>query len=87
MAEADDRFGGAVRLLDVTKDGKAELAVSAPQENNTGAVWSLRGTSAGLTSTGSLAFSPVGLGIPATRAHFGDSFANENGTYLYPMMP
>jgi hypothetical protein len=82
VAEAGDRFGGAVRLLDVTKDGKAELAVSAPQENNTGAVWSLRGTSSGLTATGSIAFNPVDLGTSATNARFGASFANESGTYL-----
>ncbi|OEV28997.1 hypothetical protein AN219_18855 [Streptomyces nanshensis] len=83
VAEAGDRFGGAVRLLDVTKDAKAELAVSAPEENGTGAVWSLRGTSAGLTSAGSLAFNPVDLGTPAAGAGFGGSFANENGTGLY----
>jgi FG-GAP repeat protein/VCBS repeat protein len=83
VAEAGDRFGGAVRLLDVTKDAKAELAVSAPEENKTGAVWSLRGTSGGLTATGSLAFNPVDLGIPAAGAGFGGTFANENGTFLY----
>ena len=78
VAEAGDRFGGAVRLLDVTQDGKAELAVSAPQENNTGAVWSLRGASNGLTATGSIAFNPVDLGTPAANARFGASFANES---------
>ncbi|NLU76356.1 hypothetical protein HCC61_27620 [Streptomyces sp. HNM0575] len=83
VAESGDRFGGAVRLLDVTKDARAELAVSAPEENGTGAVWSLRGTSGGLTATGSLAFNPVDLGIPAKGAGFGTSFANENGTSLY----
>ncbi|RAJ66767.1 FG-GAP repeat protein [Streptomyces sp. Amel2xB2] len=84
VAEAGDRFGGAVRLLDVTKDGKAELAVAAPEENGTGAVWSLRGTANGLTATGSLAFNPVDLGTPAAGATFGNSFANEQGTSLYP---
>ncbi|SCK38832.1 FG-GAP and VCBS repeat-containing protein [Streptomyces sp. WMMB 322] len=83
VAEADDRFGGAVRLLDVTKDGKAELAVSAPEENDTGAVWSLRGTAGGLTATGSLAFNPVDLGTPSAGAGFGYVFSNEPGTFLY----
>ncbi|WP_314175716.1 FG-GAP repeat protein [Streptomyces winkii] len=83
VAEAGDRFGGAVRLLDVTNDAKAELAVSAPEENKTGAVWSLRGTSSGLTATGSLAFNPVDLDIPAAGAGFGSSFAGENRIYLY----
>ncbi|MFC4495905.1 FG-GAP and VCBS repeat-containing protein [Streptomyces ovatisporus] len=84
VAEAGDRFGGAVHLLDVTDDARAELAVSAPEENGTGAVWSLRGTSSGLTATGSLAFNPVDLGVPAPGARFGSGFANENGTFLYP---
>lgn len=83
VAEAGDRFGGAVRLLDVTKDAKAELAVSAPEENKTGAVWSLRGTSSGLTATGSLAFNPVDLGTPSADAGFGYAFSNEPGTFLY----
>jgi len=84
VAEAGDRFGGAVRLLDVTGNGRAELAVSAPKENNTGAVWSLRGTTTGLTATGSIAFNPVDIGAPAPNAGFGTAFANENGTFLYP---
>lgn len=84
VAEAGDRFGGAVRLLDVTDNGRAELAVSAPEENNTGAVWSLPGTTAGTTTTGSIAFNPTDLGTPATNARFGGSFANENGTFLFP---
>jgi hypothetical protein len=83
VAEAGDRFGGAVRLLDVTKDARAELAVSAPEENGTGAVWSLRGTTGGLTAAGSLAFNPGDLGIPAGGSGFGTSFANENGFSLY----
>lgn len=83
IAEAGDRFGGAVRLLDVTGDGKAELAAAAPYENGTGAVWSLRGTSSGATATGSTAYNPVDLGTPAPNARFGSAFANENGTFLY----
>lgn len=83
VAESGDRFGGAVHLLDVTKNGKADLAVSAPQENGTGAVWSLLGGSGGLTATGSVAFNPVDLGTSAPGARFGASFANENTTFLY----
>ncbi|MGW7518734.1 FG-GAP-like repeat-containing protein [Streptomyces sp. NPDC054796] len=76
VAEAGDRFGGAVRLLDSSGDGKAGLAVSAPGENGgNGAVWSLRGASGGLTATGSRAFGPGALGAPATTARFGASFA------------
>ncbi|GAB2772542.1 hypothetical protein [Streptomyces daliensis] len=76
VAEAGDRFGGAVRLLDSSGDGKAGLAVSAPGENGgNGAVWSLRGASGGLTATGSRSFGPGALGAPATTARFGASFA------------
>ncbi|WFB11257.1 VCBS repeat-containing protein [Streptomyces sp. LX-29] len=84
VAEAGDRFGGAVRLLDVTKDGKAELAVSAPRENRTGSVWSLRGTAAGLTATGSVALSPADVHAPTGTGDFGSRFANENDVFLYP---
>ncbi len=84
VAEAGDRFGGAVHLLDITNDAKAELAVSAPEENNTGAFWSLRGTASGLTATGSAALNPLDLGAPSANARFGMAFGNENGTYLYP---
>jgi hypothetical protein len=82
VAERDDRFGGAVTLLDVTGDGRAELAASAPEENGTGAVWSLRGTAAGTTPAGAVAFNPVDLGTPAALARFGSAFANESGTWL-----
>nr|WP_240929582.1 FG-GAP-like repeat-containing protein [Streptomyces coryli] len=73
VAETNDWFGGAVKLVDGNGNGKAELAASAPQENATGAVWSLPAT----------AFNPVDLGTPAKDARFGQSFANEAGTGLY----
>lgn len=45
-AESNDRFGGRVLLSDVTKDGKADLTVAAPNENGgDGAIWSFRGAS------------------------------------------
>ena len=76
VAEAGDRFGGAVRLLDTDRNAKADFAVGAPEENGTGAVWSLHGTSSGVTATGSAAFNPVDLGTPAQGARFGAVFAN-----------
>jgi hypothetical protein len=51
-AEAWDRFGSAVDLTDLTKDGKAELVIGVDGENSAGGVWTLRGTSTGLTTTG-----------------------------------
>ncbi|MGW6909322.1 FG-GAP repeat protein [Streptomyces sp. NPDC054940] len=51
-AEAWDRFGSAVDLTDLTKDGKAELVIGVDGENSAGGVWTLRGASGGLTTTG-----------------------------------
>ncbi|MFF3612961.1 FG-GAP and VCBS repeat-containing protein [Streptomyces sp. NPDC002580] len=82
--EKGDVFGGSVRLLDVTGDGKADLTTGAPGENlgtivNGGAVWLLRGTASGLTAAKSFAQNPVDLGSPATKAQFGMNLAGENG--------
>ncbi|MFD0022784.1 FG-GAP and VCBS repeat-containing protein [Streptomyces sp. NPDC058382] len=84
VAEAGDHFGGSVRLLDINKDGKADLAAGAPDEDldavaDGGAVWSLRGASSGLTATGAFAFNPVDLGAPVLKARFGLDLSNDNG--------
>ncbi|MFE7575844.1 FG-GAP and VCBS repeat-containing protein [Streptomyces sp. NPDC057521] len=88
VAEKGDHFGASVRLLDVTGDGRAELTAGAPDEDleaiaDGGAVWSLRGTSTGLTTTGALAFNPVDLGILAKQARFGLNLGGDNGFGLY----
>ncbi|WP_224756396.1 FG-GAP and VCBS repeat-containing protein [Streptomyces sp. col6] len=87
VAEKGDHFGASVRLLDVNKDGKADLTAGAPDEDlekvaDGGAVWSLRGTSTGLTTTGSLAFNPVDLGTLVKKARFGSNVAGDNGPGL-----
>ncbi|MFE5816233.1 FG-GAP repeat protein [Streptomyces sp. NPDC056479] len=51
-AESWDRFGSAVDLTDITKDGKADLIIGVDGENGAGGVWTLRGSSTGLTTTG-----------------------------------
>ncbi|MFD7428007.1 FG-GAP and VCBS repeat-containing protein [Streptomyces sp. NPDC059818] len=84
VAESGDHFGGSVRLLDITGDGKADLAAGAPDENlgavaDGGAVWSLRGAAAGLTTTGAFAFNPVDLGALVPGARFGLDLSNDNG--------
>ncbi|MER5252472.1 MULTISPECIES: FG-GAP-like repeat-containing protein [unclassified Streptomyces] len=72
VAEADDQFGQAAALLDVTGDGHRDLAVSSARENaQAGALWSLRGTSTGLTATDSVAFGPKDVGAPDVAAIFG----------------
>ncbi|MGW4303299.1 FG-GAP repeat protein [Streptomyces sp. NPDC004646] len=72
VAETNDRFGDACALADTNGDGHRDLAVSASNENAAaGAVWSLNGTSTGLTTTGATAFGPTTVGAPATSARFG----------------
>ncbi|MGW7519516.1 FG-GAP-like repeat-containing protein [Streptomyces sp. NPDC054796] len=78
VAEQGDHFGSAIQLADYGADGKADLAASAPGENDSsGAVWSLPGASGGLTATGSLSFGPAALdawwGTNVLGASFGGS--------------
>ncbi|WP_328439495.1 FG-GAP-like repeat-containing protein [Streptomyces sp. NBC_00444] len=62
--EKNDRFGGRTALLDHSGDRRAELSVSAPGENSgDGAVWSLRGTTAGPTTSGAVSFGPTATGV------------------------
>ncbi|WP_320774979.1 FG-GAP repeat protein [Streptomyces sp. CRN 30] len=59
-----DRFGGRVSLTDHTGDGLADLTVSAPGKNNgAGAVWFLRSTTSGPSTTGATAFGPATTGV------------------------
>ncbi|GGY96288.1 hypothetical protein GCM10010300_45440 [Streptomyces olivaceoviridis] len=63
-AEKGDRFGARVLLADHSGDRRAELTVAGPGENaGDGAVWSLRGASAGPTTTGALSFGPSATGV------------------------
>ncbi|MET9390687.1 FG-GAP-like repeat-containing protein [Streptomyces sp. NPDC006624] len=51
-AEAGDAFGKAVRLVDLDRNGKADLVAGTAYENGYGMVTHLRGTSTGLTTQG-----------------------------------
>ncbi|MFE9834918.1 hypothetical protein ACFYP4_07185 [Streptomyces sp. NPDC005551] len=74
VAETDDRFGVSTALLDVDGNGRADLAASSTAENaSAGAVWILRGTTTGLTTTSALAFGPRTISAPYTKALFGSS--------------
>lgn len=80
-SENGDNFGLAVLLADVDADHRADLAVGAPLEDsttdhNSGAVWLLRGSKTGLTTTSIASFSPSTLNAPSKRALFGVSFAH-----------
>ncbi|MGW6274141.1 FG-GAP and VCBS repeat-containing protein [Streptomyces sp. NPDC055060] len=68
VAEAGDSFGTSVRLKDINKNGKADLAVGASGEDigtkvDVGAVWVLRGTSTGLTSSYAASFNGTDFGL------------------------
>ncbi|MFF9899691.1 hypothetical protein [Streptomyces longispororuber] len=74
VGEKNDRFGHATALLDVTGDGRADLAASSAHENaDAGALWSLRGTATGLTAKKSVAFGPKDLSAPHVSALFGSA--------------
>ncbi|MFE2641849.1 hypothetical protein ACFXDO_04610 [Streptomyces nigra] len=61
-AEQGDRFAAAVHLVDVTKDGRAELAVGAPGENADGLLWTAKGATAGPVTSGSKTLSGTAAG-------------------------
>ncbi|MEU8825601.1 FG-GAP and VCBS repeat-containing protein [Streptomyces sp. NPDC048636] len=76
--ETGDHFGAAVRLGDTNGDGKAELAVGAPEEDgaqtSSGAAWVLRGKTGGLTTDGAVSFGPAALGGSEPNAALGTEF-------------
>ncbi|MEU0383564.1 FG-GAP-like repeat-containing protein [Streptomyces chartreusis] len=73
-AESWDRFGSAVDLTDVTKDGKADLAVGVDGENSTGGLWTLRGSASGLTTSGAQGITTSAVALKA-GANFGSAIA------------
>lgn len=62
-SESNDRFGARVLLADHSGDRRAELTVSATGENGDGAVWSLRGATTGVTTSGATNFGPAATGV------------------------
>ncbi|WP_329571943.1 FG-GAP repeat protein [Streptomyces sp. NBC_01361] len=72
-SEKNDSFGSGVLLSDINKNGRADLTTGAAFENGgTGAVWNLRGSSTGLTTSGATSFSPSALGFDGDQAMFGN---------------
>ncbi|HEU5156061.1 MAG TPA: FG-GAP repeat protein [Streptosporangiaceae bacterium] len=70
--ERNDAFGGGLSVANVTGDGKADIAVGAPQENSTeGAVWIFRGAAARVSASGVTAFNAVTVGVGGRAAHLG----------------
>lgn len=72
VAEASDRWGGQLRLIDANKDGLFGLLAAAPGENtNDGFVWVVPGTSSGLAAAGTWTYDGARLGAPVADAQFG----------------
>ncbi|OIJ69259.1 FG-GAP-like repeat-containing protein [Streptomyces mangrovisoli] len=78
-AEDGDRFGSAVRLRDINRNGRADLAIGASGEDvagggrDDGAAWVLRGTATGLTASYATAFSAPAFHYPVVA---GSGFAD-----------
>ncbi|WP_314173721.1 FG-GAP repeat protein [Streptomyces winkii] len=71
-AEASDRWGAQVRLIDADKNGLFGLLAAAPGENtNDGFVWVLPASSSGLVATGTWTYDGARLGAPVANAQFG----------------
>ncbi|MGW0573845.1 hypothetical protein [Streptomyces tauricus] len=77
-AEAGDRFGAAVHLADLDKDGKAETVVGVPDENSDGCVWVARGSASGPLVDGSvnLCGTAAGIAVRQTTGSFGAAFSS-----------
>lgn len=72
VPEKADRFGSTVALLAATTADGAQPVIGDPAENAAnGAVWSLRWTRSGPTTTGTVSFGPPTMGAPAAKAQFG----------------
>ena len=68
-SETGDAFGAAVRVIDTSKDGYADLVIGAPGENaGAGAIWSLRGSASSVTAAGSVSISAGGAGLGSAGA-------------------
>ncbi|MFG2435725.1 FG-GAP-like repeat-containing protein [Streptomyces sp. NPDC048508] len=79
-AENNDTFGYRILLADFNRNGKADLAVSAPGENvvnnvGSGALWQLHGAAGGLTTTGTDVFNPADYGV-STGSRLGDALGD-----------
>ncbi|WP_030543833.1 FG-GAP-like repeat-containing protein [Streptomyces albus] len=80
VSEESDNFGSAVALNDINGDGRADLAVGAPQESIgsaelTGSVTVIPGSADGLATTSASAYNQGSTGIPGA-AEAGDLFGD-----------
>ena len=80
VAEEGDGFGASLAVGDLTGDGRADVVIGIPGENkyhrvNVGAFILLKGSSSGLTASGSQYFDQNTPGVPGT-AETRDEFAD-----------
>jgi hypothetical protein len=75
--EAYDQFGAAVALVDTDKDGRSDLVVGAPGNGRyeDGGLWVLRGTSSGISASGTCAFDRHTFGITTPGVQLGASLS------------
>ncbi|MGW2236643.1 hypothetical protein [Streptomyces sp. NPDC001759] len=81
-AESGDDFGAATHLVDVTKDGKADVMVGAPGENSDGLLWTARGSASGPMISGSTTTSGTAAGLKRRYAEidFGEALPGARST-------
>ncbi|MXM69008.1 hypothetical protein GR925_37865 [Streptomyces sp. HUCO-GS316] len=81
-AETGDLFATATHLVDLTKDGRAEVAVGVPGENADGLLWTARGSSTGPVTSGSTTVTGTGAGLKRRYAEidFGDALPGARST-------
>jgi hypothetical protein len=72
-----DWFGSAVRLDDVSGDGRADLVAGSAENDANGGITYLPSSGGGITATGSRSLSPTALGVPtADQPWVGERFAD-----------
>ncbi|MDN0200053.1 FG-GAP-like repeat-containing protein [Streptomyces sp. S.PNR 29] len=81
-AEAGDLFATATHLVDLTKDGRAEVAVGVPGENSDGLLWTARGAATGPVTSGSTTISGTGAGLKRRYSDidFGEALPGAHST-------
>ncbi len=76
VPEVEDRFGWALAIADLDRNGAAELIVGVPWENGTGAVHGFLGSASGPVLATSVQLFQPGSGAPEINDLFGSSLAS-----------
>lgn len=81
-AEKEDKFAASTQLIDLTKDGRAEVVVGVPGENSDGAVWVARGSATGPVTSGSknIGGTAAGLAYRWADIDFGEDLSGARWT-------